>query len=331
MGNWYLRRLTQALFTMWAVVTITFFIIRYLPGGPLDYLRAELVAQGADTTRINELVEVQTNIRPDTSVWNQYIDYVGALFQGDFGESIWYSEPVESIIIDAIPWTVFIMTITMICIFSVGIVFGAVLAYKEGSLFDSSGTVASTVLASIPFYIAAILLLFVFGFQLGMFPTGGRAPDNVTAGFNLSFILGVLHHATLPIAAMVITGFGSRVLAMRGNSISILGDDYLYVARLRGLSEWRISTRYVARNAILPMYTDFLLAIGFMFGGAVINEEIFGYRGMGFYMFKALDTRDYPLMMGAFLIISLAVVIAVFFADLTYGWLDPKAGKGGDL
>ena len=116
---------------------------------------------------------------------------------------------------------------------------------------------------------------------------------------------------------------------MRGNSIRVLGEDYIRVARLRMLPTERIALRYVARNAVLPIYTNFIIQIAFVLGGSVILEDIFRYPGVGFYFFNAISRRDFPLMMGGFLLISVAVVIAVFIADITYGLIDPRASVGG--
>jgi peptide/nickel transport system permease protein len=149
----------------------------------------------------------------------------------------------------------------------------------------------------------------------------------VTPGVNLPYIKGVLHHAALPILSQVVIT-GGIALQMRGNSIRVLGEDYLRVARLRGLSDYLIATRYVGRNAVLPIYTGLMISIGAMFGGAVVLETIFKYRGMGYYLVRAVQTRDFPLMMGAFTMIAVAVVIALLIADITYGQLDPRAGRG---
>lgn len=140
----------------------------------------------------------------------------------------------------------------------------------------------------------------------------------------------MLYHAVLPILSLVLTSFGGIALSMRANSIQTLGSDYIRGARLRGLSDFRISYRYVARNAILPLYTGLLIQIGFMFGGAVILEQIFSYRGVGYLMLDATLRQDYSVMMGAFMIITIAVVGGVFVADLTYGRLDPRIQTGGE-
>lgn len=329
--NYYVERTAQAIFTVFAVATLSFGMIRLLPGGPMAFLKARLIEQRggeADMEQINRMVEVYTNVHPEEPLLDQYLSYMGGLVQGDMGVSIWYQEPVSELLASALPWTVFVMSISLLLTFSIGITLGATLGYKEGSQFDLLSTLVSILLSSIPYYVLAVVLLSVLGFHLKWFPIGGRVSSDVTPGPNIAFYASALYHAALPIASLVITGFGIQALAMRGNSISVLGEDYLRVAKLRGLPPRQIALRYVGRNAILPMYTSFMIALGFMFGGAVILEEIFSYHGIGYYMFRAIQSRDYPLMMGAFIIVTTGVVLGVYIADLTYGKLDPRA-KGG--
>jgi len=210
-------------------------------------------------------------------------------------------------------------------IFAIGIFLGAAMAYAESSRFDVSSSVTSIVLTSIPFYVVAVLLIWFLGYQWKWFPTGGRVDNALTPGLNVDFVVSVLYHGALPIVALVVAGFGNRALQMRGNSIQVLGSDYLRVARLRGLSERRIVTRYVARNAILPMYTSIMLAIGTLFGSSIILEQIFTYPGMGYYIFQSLQTDDYTVLMGGFLFVSFGTILGVYIADLTYGFIDPRA------
>jgi len=176
--------------------------------------------------------------------------------------------------------------------------------------------------------VMAILMLIFLSYRFGWFPTGGKQPTGVVAGFNWPYISGVIHHAALPVGSMLVAS-GVASLGMRGNSIRVLGSDYLRVARLRGLSDATISTQYVARNAVLPMYTEFLISIGQMFGGSIVLEQVFQYRGVGWYMLSALNQRDYPLVMGGFVLITLAVVTALLIADLTYSLVDPRVQEGG--
>jgi peptide/nickel transport system permease protein len=328
--NWITKRIGQALFTAYVVITLTFVLIRYLPGGPMEFMRARLMEQSSGTIsqqRLNAMVQAYTNVNPDKPVWQQYVDYMVAIVQGDFGKSIWYNEPVMEVLLGALPWTLFVTSSALIITFIGGIMIGATLAYFENSRLDVVGSSVATFLNSIPFFIMGIILLWLFAYLLNLFPPTGRMNQSAPPGFNVAFIGGILYHATLPIAAQVITETGGWALSMRGNSIRVLGEDYLRVARLRGLSSAHITNSYVARNAILPMYTSLMIGIGFLFGGSVILETIFSYPGMGWYIFRAINARDHQLMMGAFLLITLTVIVAIFVADLTYGFLDPTVGQ----
>ena len=330
--SYVLKRIGQSVLTIFVVVSASFGLIRLLPGGPLDYLRAQAIQQGGSDmsmAEINRRIAAQTNIAINEPMYVQYFDYVTAIFHGDFGQSIWYEEPVASIIGPAIPWTVFLTGSALFLAFTVGVSLGAFMAYREGSRFDVASTGVGLVLNSTPGYVVALLLIAFLGYRMELFPTGGRYTSALTPGFNVPFLASVLHHGAMPILSMAVVGFGGWALSMRGNSIRVLGEDYLRAARLRGLSTRRIALRYVARNAILPMYTGLMIAIGTVFGGAVIIENIFAYPGIGFYLIQAINARDYPLMMGGFIIITVAMVIGITIADLTYGWLDPRAKGGG--
>jgi peptide/nickel transport system permease protein len=328
--SYILKRLGQSVFTVFVVVSASFGLVRLLPGGPLDYLRAQMIQQGGSMSmaEINQRIAAQTNIAVNEPIHVQYVEYMTALLSGDFGRSIWYEEPVTSVIGPAIPWTVFLTASALFLAFVVGVSLGAFMAYREGSRFDVGSTAAGLFLNSTPSYVVALLFVSFLGYRWNLFPTGGRYASELPPGFNTSFLASVLYHGALPILSMALVGFGGWALSMRGNAIRVLGEDYLRVARLRGLPQRRIAFRYVARNAILPMYTGLMIAIGTVFGGAVIIENIFAYPGVGFYLIQAINARDYPLMMGGFILITVAMVVGITIADLTYGRIDPRA-KGG--
>jgi peptide/nickel transport system permease protein len=328
------RRAGQALFTIWLVVSFTFVLIRKLPGGPVSYLRAQLIASSGGSLTAKErqqlvqLAQTYININPDKPVWKQYLNYLGSLAQGDFGQSIWYHAPVADLIAQTLPWTLLIAAITILWSFSTGIALGTWMAYREGSKTDLALSSAASLTSSIPYYVVAVLAVYILAYQLGWFPTGGHTSGTVPVGFTLAYLTDVLYHAALPVLSFAIPGLFGRSLGMRANSIRVMGEDFLRVARLRGLSESRIALHYVGRNAILPMYTGFLLAIGTIFGGAVILEQIFTYRGAGMLLLQGINHRDYPLMMGMFIILTVGIVLGMFIADLTYGKLDPRIETG---
>jgi peptide/nickel transport system permease protein len=330
--KWILQRVGQSVLTIFTVISLTFVMIRFIPGGPMDYIRGLLARQGgmdSNSPAFRNAVEKYIVVTPDEPVYIQYIDYLTNVVQGNLGESIWYQQPVSELIADALPWTVFLMGSSLILIFSISMVLGALMAYFEGGVFDVGTSLVGIFLNSVPYYVAALLLIFAFATQRSIFPIGGRVDSSLDPGMNGEFVMSVLYHGALPMISLVITGIGGWAVAMRGNSISEIGEDYVRVAELRGLPSHQIATRYVARNAILPLYTSFMISIGFVFGGSVILETIFSYPGLGFYLFQAVNTRDHALMMGAFLVITVAVIIGLLVADLTYGWIDPRTKQGG--
>jgi peptide/nickel transport system permease protein len=327
--RWFAKRIGQAIFTLWAVVTISFALIRFLPGGPLVYLKVQLKKQGIPESTIDNYVENYVSFQSDDPLWIQYIDYMTSILQGDLGQALFQDGAVFDILAQALPWTIFLAGIATFVTTVIGIAIGGFMAYTEGSKFDSGVTLFSTIAGGIPYYVLALALVYIFGYRWQMFPTGGQVDPSLAAGFNWPYVKSVLYHAVLPLLSTTLVGWGGVALSMRGNSISILGEDYIRVARLRGLSRQRIALRYVSRNAMLPMYTGILLSIAFMLGGSVILEQIFTYPGVGFYLFKATVSRDYPLMMGGLIMISTAVILGVLVADLTYSKIDPRTSGEG--
>ncbi len=326
--NYYLRRTIRIPATILGVATLTFGLIRLLPGGPFTQLRIQLRRRGMDAQEINARIEALQNIRPDKSLPEQYIDYLIGVVQLDLGQSISLNKPVIEVIGQALPWTVFIVIVSTLLMFILGVLLGSLQAYWEGTTFDSVGSGLSILFMSIPYYIYAVAFLVVLAFSWRVFPTSAAADRSIEAGFTVAYAVSVLHHAALPIISFTIGGVGSTALSMRGNSIQVLGREFVEVARLRGLSDQRIATRYVAMNAILPMYTGLLLLIGFRLGGTVVLEEIFTYPGLGFYLIEGVNANDYPLMMGCFMVITIALVLAVYVADMTYGLIDPRISVG---
>ncbi|RQG94240.1 ABC transporter permease [Natrarchaeobius chitinivorans] len=330
--NWWVKRTGQALFTIWAVVTITFVLIRGLPGDPGDRIREQAQRHNPDMSQaaLERLIEARIPASYDDPVHVAYWEYLTSVMRGDLGYSTFRRAEVAPEIASVLPWTVLIMSLSTALMFAIGLGLGALMAYKEGSRFDTAMTGASIFFNSIPYYVAAVLLIAFLGYRLSVFPARGTHSDATDPGLSAHFIFDALYHATLPTLSFVITGFGIIALTMRGNSIQTLGEEYIRVAKLRGIPDRRIALRYVGRNAILPMWTTLLISIGFMFGGAIILEEIFQYRGMGWLMFRSIEHNDIYLMMGTFLIVTIAVVIALWIADATYGWLDPRIKSGDD-
>lgn len=334
MSHWILKRIGQSLLTAWAAITITFFLIRYLPGGPMDFIKARLkrrynnLPEEEVQEKIEIMTEVYTNIQPNAPVHEQYFDYLAGVLQGNFGQSFFFSASVSEVLARALPWTLFVMLCAILLTFGLGVSLGAVMAYLEGTRADKILTGVSIASNSIPYFVAGLVFIYVLGYQLKLFPVGGRYNPSISPDQTVRFILSAMYYASLPIISIVVTGVGGWAVSMRGNSISELGEDYMYVGRLRGIPPRRLAINYIGQNAILPLYTGLMISIGFVFGGSVILERIFVYPGIGFRLIQAVNSRDYTLMMGAFLLITIAVIIGIFIADITYGLIDPRIQTG---
>lgn len=337
--SYYLKRVGQAILVFWSSITVTFGLYRLLPFGPVQQMKITMInkqaskggsVSDAEMQRINNRVEALTGINPDQPLHIAYYEYMRDIivFQ-DFGRSIYLQDPVFEILFQAMPWSVFISIYGLALGTTTSLIFGAVMAYKEGSRFDKGLTTVTVLTSTVPYYIVAIILLIIFAYQLNVLPSGGRMTSGTTPGFNYAFMAGVVEHAALPVLATFVAGFGGA-LAYRGNCIREMGKGYLRLARLRGISEGRIALRYVGRNALLPVYTALMMGIATIFGSSIILEQIFNYPAMGYITYNALLNRDYPLIMGSFIFFTAITLLGILIADLTYGIIDPRVKEGSN-
>lgn len=336
--RYYVKRIGQSIIILWAVISISFLLYRLLPGGPVQSIRIQILSQitqgggsptAAQVERANRLVAVYTGIRPDQPLYIAYLEYLWNVANLDFGRSIMLNEPVFDALFVRMPWSMFISVYGLALGYSVSLLLGALMANTEGSNFDVGMSIFTVVNQTIPYYIVGIILIVIFGFNLGWFPTAGKMDPNTTPGFNWPFMVGVVKHGTLPILSGFIAGFGGA-LAYRGNCIREKGKEYLRVARLRGISENRLAIRYVGRNALLPIYTQMMVGIAAVFGSSIIIERIFNYQAVGLLTLSALNNRDYPLLMGSLIFFTVVTLLGILIADMTYGIIDPRIKEGGE-
>jgi peptide/nickel transport system permease protein len=331
--NYWFRAIASGLVTIWAVSTFTFFLIRQMPGNPVDVRISELMdRQGLTEEEARRAVATIFNFDPDRPIFLQYTDFLGDLARGDLGDSITRGgASVSSLILRYLPWTLFCVGLSLIISFALGTLIGLAMGYWRGGWFDNLMTGIASVISGIPDYIIALLVIMVLGVQLKLFNVGsvrGGVDPNITPGFTLEYIGSIIQYALLPISIYVVSSIGNWILAMKSSTISTLGEDYIAVAKARGLSERRILTGYVGRNAMLPLVTRLAISVGFIFSGTVIIEQLFQYPGLGLNLAVAISSRDYTTMQGIFLVITSAVVASNILADLVIGWLDPRVRMG---
>ncbi len=309
---------------IFVVASFTFFLIHMIPGNPVQAKLASLEIAGVRPLQAQEEVQAMYGFLPHQPLYVQYLHYIWQLLHLNLGKSITYAGvSVTHLLLLAMPWTVITVTSGIIVSFIVGILAGVLIAVYRDRGISNGLTLFSTFLHGIPQLILALLLAYLFTTIWPIFPYGSPYDASLTPGFNLPFIGSLAWHAILPVAAYAISSYGGWALTMKSSVISVLGDDFILASELRGLTP-KIRLGYIARNAILPLFTTLTLSIGFMFGGSVFIEQIFDYRGLGYMLITATGQLDYPLMAGSFLIITTAVIAANILADFLYSAIDPR-------
>lgn len=327
--SYYFQKFLKTIFTIFVVVSLTFFLIRLLPGNPVEQMVSQLVAQyGMSVKDANDRAAALFAIDFNRPLLLQYLDFLRNTVRGDFGNSMLSpGTTVTAIILKFLPWTIFSVGLGLMFSFVIGTLLGMFMAYRRDTLLDHALTVFASVFSSIPNYLVGLMIIVWLGIQWQLVPIaamrGSLSPKTVP-GLNWAFFSDALFHAALPIATYFITTVGTWMLAMKSSTINTLGEDYVTVAKARGLTDWRIVTAYVGRNASLPLFTQLALSIGFVMGGSLLIETIFVYQGIGQTLGQAINRRDYTVMQGVFLVTTLAVILSNFLADLLYSWLDPR-------
>lgn len=324
--RYILRRLGFYLVAFWAALTIDFFLPRLLPGDPAATI---LNSGGAQLTPAQVQALREALGLSNAPLPQQYLIYLSHVLRGDFGVSYsFFPAPVTDVIGTGLIWTLLLGLTALLISFLLGNLLGVISAWRRGSLLDSLVPPLLILIGAFPPFFLGLALLFFLALGLGWFPTSHAFTDGLTPGLTPDFILSVLQHLALPALVIVLVSIGGWMLGMRNVMIGVLAEDYITMAEAKGLKQRRIMFNYAARNALLPSVTGFGIALGFVLSGQVLIETIFSYPGLGFLLTSAVSSRDYPLMQGLFLMITVAVLVANFIVDILYTRLDPRVRAG---
>ncbi|MGV3523231.1 MAG: ABC transporter permease [Candidatus Sericytochromatia bacterium] len=320
------RKLLSALLTILAATLLSFVLIRAMPGDFLDMRATELVEQqGLPYATAYRIASSQYNYDPNLPLWQQFVTYFGGLLQGNLGTSMTLRIPVSTVLLQALPWTLFLNFLALIMSFSVGSTLGLILAWKRRSRILAPFLNGLAVVSqAVPDFLIGLLLLVFLGVRLRWFPLRGAYDISVVPGANLAFVLSVLQHALLPALAYTLSSIGGWMLAMRASATQVLNEDFLLVAQAKGLRQNRIFGRYLARNAIMPPITQLAIAFASMISGSIFVEWMFAYPGIGYFFGYALGNRDFTLLQGILLVSTITMVVANLLADVVYSWIDPR-------
>jgi peptide/nickel transport system permease protein len=296
------RRLALLVPTVLGVVTLIFFLIHFIPGDPVELMLGE-TASTADLGRL------RADLGLDRPVGEQFGTFLLGFLRGDLGNSFFYRRPVVEVILEKLPATLELAAAAMVLALFLALPLGIAAAIRKDSLTDRAAMLASLVGISMPNFWLGPLLIILFSIKLGWLPVSGREDA-------MSIVLPALTLGTA-LAALL-----SRMT--RSAMLDVLGEDYLRTARAKGLPEKLVIVKHALRNALLPVLTIVGLQFGALLSGAVITENVFAWPGIGTLLIQAINARDYPLVQGCVLVISLAYVAANFLTDLLYSLSDPR-------
>ncbi len=303
-------------------IVVNFALPRLMPGGPVDSMIAQL-GQRATPGVIAALKAKFGQI--DQPVWVQFADYLKGLLTLDLGVSTsYYPMTVVEVLTRPLVWTAFLITTTIILSFIVGIFLGALSAWRRGGKTDSILSPLAFVVTAVPPVVFALTTLFVLGVFYRLAPVSYAYDPNLDPGFNLTFVRSVAAHIVLPVLSLAPYLIASFQSTMRSSMISVLNEDYVTLGRAKGLSNTMVMYSYGVRNAMLPMLTHLALMLGSIFGGSIVVEVVFNYPGLGLTLFTATLARDYPVIQGQLMLMTVITLGANMLVDIVYGLVDPR-------
>ena len=325
-------RLLVFAITIFIAVSVVFLVPRWLPGDPLAAVYAKMAGVGGGGPGEALIAEYRARFGLDKSTTDQFISFWRELFKGNLGYSIAsFPTRVSFILKQAIPWTIGLLAFTTLVAWLLGSLLGALVGWSGGKSRALNAIVPiALVLYTTPYYILAILLVFLFAYRWAIFPLSGAYTLGADKEWTWVFARDVLEHAALPALSIILVSLGWWFLSMRSLIIAEQGQDYILWAEARGLPRRRIFWAYAFRNALLPQTTGLALSFGHIVGGALITEVIFAYPGLGYVTYNAIRSLDFPVIQGTVLLLIISVSVANLLIDLLYPLIDPRIRYGGD-
>lgn len=324
MGRYFARKLLTYIFTFFVAVTVDWAIPRLMPGDPVQGLISRMQARPEAAQALTGFYSKAFGL--DVPWWKQYLNFWAALFHGDLGRSIWqFPRPVSELILGAAPYTLALLVPAILLSFYAGNKVGALAARRK--VLDNTVLPVGYMLTATPYMWLAIVLAYVFGSVMQVFPLSGAYSYAIQPSWSWEFVSSFLYHWFLPFSSLFLVGFGGWAIGMRNMIIYELESDYAHYLEALGAPR-RLVRKYAFRNAILPQVTGLALALGAVIAGALVTEVVFSYPGLGSMILTAIQNRDYFLLQGVFLLIIVGVLVANFIVDIAYVLIDPRTRIG---
>jgi peptide/nickel transport system permease protein len=319
MTTYIIRRLIQAIFILIIVTLIVFFIMRLLPGDPIIIYVAQTAQLEAMPPEMIDSLRAKFGL--DKPIMVQYVNWVANIFQGDFGESIFYHEKVSSLMLERFPVTLHLGVLALILGAVLGVLAGLLAAIRRGKWLDKIITPLTYIGITIPIFFVGILMIYTFGLRFGWLPISGYTSP--MDDFWLS-----TRQIVMPVICMAVFGLAANARQMRSSMLEVTHQDYVRTAWAKGLSERMVIMRHAMKNSLIPVVTLMGLGVGLIFGGSVIVETIFAIPGVGRLMVSSIFGQDYVVVQAITFLIATIVLVVNLIVDISYGWFDPRIRYG---
>ena len=317
MKRYLLKRVTTGLLTVLIAIVLNFFLIHIAPGDPIR------IMAGMDHPSSEQLEALYVRYGLDKPLLVQLGQYIVNLLHGDFGTSYTYNKPVVSLILETMGPSILLALTSCVLAFVLGTLLGLFAARHQGRWMDNLLSYVSYLFDSMPPFWLGLVAILVFASTLHWLPTSGmvnlRNPQQ-----GIGYVLDVLTHLLLPCATMTLIQIPQYLRLTRSSVTQVMQEDYITTFRATGMSEKTIFRRYVLKNAILPTLTAFGISLAYVVAGAALVEIVYAWPGTGRLMLNAINRRDYPLLMGIYLMIAISVSVVTMIVDILYAWLDPR-------
>ena len=310
------RRVIQAVILILLLVVINFFLIHLAPGDPVYYLAGQSGDEAYYTL-------IRAKFGLDQPLWTQLWVYLSSILHGDLGYSLSYQQSVSAVILSRVPATLLLILSSVLVASVGGVILGVEAARRENSFLDRVLNTFVLLGHSFPSFSIGHLLLLFFALYLGLFPAQGMVSANQDLT-GVSYLFDLLAHLALPCLTLAIVQLAQIMRLTRAEMLNVLGENFIITARAKGVDERRVLYVHALRNALLPVVTIIGSDLGMLLSGAVLTETVFGYPGLGRLTLEAVAARDYPVLMGLFLMISIVVAMFNFITDITYPLVDPR-------
>jgi len=326
--RYLIPRLIQYVLCIWLGITIVFFIPRITPNDPVMRMIGEMRARGSymEPSAMDGIIRDLTEMYGLKGSWiDQYWAFWGRLFRGDFGVSYFqFPARVNKLIATGLPWTLGLLLTTTLISWTIGNIIGGLAGYYSRKAWSRALDAVAMVVRPLPYYIFAFALLLLLAWVVRWFPITGGASMGALPTFTWAYIKDVLWHSFLPALSLTVLGGAVNFQIMKLIVQNVNAENFVQYAKLGGVTEGRIVSKYVIRNALLPQITGLALSLGQIFSGALITEIVYQYPGLGWLLFRAIVNGDYNLIMGITLLSIVGITTAILIVDLAYPLFDPR-------